>query len=142
MESFWLFSSDWLSSESQISLTKWPRRVFMSLKYSFLSTRFLIFQRKISLQLDDWFRTGFYYKIENSSQEHIDKKEEEENNADNNADENQPINSSNWTKTSHLEPHSRTLHPALPRTESFLHLWIKDIEILSVLYVWAEFMYF
>ena len=67
----------------------------MSLKYSFLSTRFLIFQRKISLELDDWFRTGFYYKIENSSQEHIDKKEEEENSADDNADENKPITSSN-----------------------------------------------
>jgi len=67
----------------------------MSLKYSFLSTRFLIFERKISLELDDWFRTGFYYKIENSSQEHIDKKEEEENSADDNADENKPITSSN-----------------------------------------------
>ena len=40
------------------------------------------------------------------SQEHIDKKEEEENNADNNADENQPITSSNWTQTSQWRPHS------------------------------------
>ena len=48
-----------------------------------------------SLKLDDWFRADFRYKIENSSQEHIDKKEEEQDNADSNADENQPITSSN-----------------------------------------------
>ena len=48
-----------------------------------------------SLKLDDWFRADFRYKIENSSQEHIDKKEEEQDNADSNADENQPISSSN-----------------------------------------------